>query len=408
YFYFYLQDEPFMMIKPNASLLKGNDRYRGFSKDLMELLSRKLNFRYEICISKESSYGSKVEGQWQGLIGELVREEADIALGPITITAEREEVIDFSKPFLDFRIAMILQQPTGEEVNLFAFLLPFDEKLWLTTLGVVGLVSLIVWFLDRFSPQGYKTQAEKSGEGEGDEFSLSNSLWFAVASILQQGGDNTPRSTSGRVLAAAFWLFTLILISTYTANLAAYFTGERGIRSKINSLEDLVSQSTVKYGVQEGGSLFTFFSESKVDIYATMFQQMKSQETFVNGTQYGVLKARTQPFAYLTDQPSLDYYNMRKPCNTMLVKNLLDAKSYALAMRRNSEWTNLISVAILELREEGEIEKSRLRWWDDSSECPTGPSTDSSPQRLELHSLAGVFIILGGGATISLVLLLVE
>jgi len=86
-------------------------------------------------------------------------------------------------------------------------------------------VTIIMFILDRFSPYGYRAGAKESGEGDGNEFSLSNSLWFATGSILQQGADTTPRAGSGRVLAAAFWLFTLILISTYTANLAAYFTG---------------------------------------------------------------------------------------------------------------------------------------------------------------------------------------
>lgn len=89
----------------------------------------------------------------------------------------------------------------------------------------VGTVTIIMYVLDRFSPYGYRAEAKDTGEGDGSEFSMSNSLWFATGSILQQGADTTPKAGSGRVLAAAFWLFTLILISTYTANLAAYFTG---------------------------------------------------------------------------------------------------------------------------------------------------------------------------------------
>ena len=59
-----------------------------------------------------------------------------------------------------------------------------------------------------------------------NEFNLLNSLWFATASILQQGPDNTPLAPSGRLLASTFWFFILILISTYTANLAAFFTSK--------------------------------------------------------------------------------------------------------------------------------------------------------------------------------------
>lgn len=89
---------------------------------------------------------------------------------------------------------------------------------------VIG-ITFLIFCLDHFSPSGYRATAARTGEGEGDELNLFNSLWFAAGSILQQGADNSPRSASGRMLGGAFWFFTLILISTYTANLAAYFTG---------------------------------------------------------------------------------------------------------------------------------------------------------------------------------------
>ncbi|KAK3751825.1 hypothetical protein QZH41_013283 [Actinostola sp. cb2023] len=424
-------DSPYMELKKNQTNLKGNDRYQGFGFDMIKVLAERLMFKYQIVISKETSYGAPIGGEWKGLVGELINQNADIAVGPITITAEREEVIDFSKPFLDFRIAMILTKPKGEEVNLFAFLLPFEEQLWLCVCAIVGTVTVIMYILDRFSPYGYRAEAKETGEGDGNEFGLSNSLWFATGSILQQGADTTPKAGSGRVLAASFWLFTLILISTYTANLAAYFTA-KNTKSSINSLEDLVGQEKVRYGVLNGGSLYTFFENSKVRTYKKMFGKMKTLNTFVGSTSIGVNISRQGDFAYLTDQPSLDYYNQRKPCNTMLVKNLLDAKSYAIGLQKNSEWTNKLPSPPLshyriqlidnqklqvnyrdhfvpfKLREEGEIEKMRLRWWDDRSECPPSSATDSAPTRLALHHLAGVFIILGGGAAISLALLFVE
>ena len=46
------------------------------------------------------------------------------------------------------------------------------------------------------------------------------------------------RSISGRMVGAVWWFFTLILISSYTANLAAFLTVERMV-TPINSAEDL-------------------------------------------------------------------------------------------------------------------------------------------------------------------------
>ena len=80
--------------------------------------------------------------------------------------------------------------------------------------------------MDYLSPFGYRARALESDEEPGNEFNLLNSLWFATASVLQQGPDSTPLAPSGRLLASTFWFFILILISTYTANLAAFFTSK--------------------------------------------------------------------------------------------------------------------------------------------------------------------------------------
>lgn len=114
-------------------------------------------------------------------------------------------------------------------------------------------------------------------------------------------------------------------------------------------MEDLAKQKEIKYGVLNGGSLYAFFKQSQVGIYQTMFQTMKTGNTFVNSTKEGVEKVRQGGFAYLTDGPYLDYYNSRNPCNTMMLENLLEAKSYGIALQRNSELTNPFSVAILKV-----------------------------------------------------------
>ena len=80
-----------------------------------------------------------------------------------------------------------------------------------------------------------------------------------------------------------------------------------------------------------------------------MYNTMKKGNTFVNSTKDGVAKVQEGGFAYLTDEPYLDYYNMKEPCNTTMLKNLLEAKSYGIALQRNSELTDQISVAILKV-----------------------------------------------------------
>lgn len=92
-----------------------------------------------------------------------------------------------------------------------------------------------------------------------NEFSISNSLWFVLGAFMQQGCDISPRSMAGRLTSAVWWLFTLILISSYTANLAAFLTVERMV-TPIKSAKDLAYQTEVQYGTLRSGSTMDFFN----------------------------------------------------------------------------------------------------------------------------------------------------
>lgn len=94
-----------------------------------------------------------------------------------------------------------------------------------------------------------------------NEFSIANSFWFVLGAFMQQGCDISPRSISGRIVGSVWWFFTLILISSYTANLAAFLTVERMV-TPIKSAKDLAYQTEVQYGTLMSGSTMDFFNVS--------------------------------------------------------------------------------------------------------------------------------------------------
>lgn len=57
------------------------------------------------------------------------------------------------------------------------------------------------------------------------QFTLKESFWFALTSFTPQGGGEAPKALSGRTLVAAYWLFVVLMLATFTANLAAFLTG---------------------------------------------------------------------------------------------------------------------------------------------------------------------------------------
>lgn len=76
--------------------------------------------------------------------------------------------------------------------------------------------------------------------------------------VTPAGSELMPRALSTRIVGGIWWFFTLIVISSYTANLAAFLTVER-MESPIDSADDLAKQTRIEYGAVRDGSTMTFF-----------------------------------------------------------------------------------------------------------------------------------------------------
>ncbi len=121
-----------------------------------------------------------------------------MASGAIAITESREKVVDFSIPYMYYtEDLMIKKAPSNRATDLLQFMDPFENQVWFATLASLGVISVAVFVINYFSPYGYK---DDNGRGTSEEFSFFNSVWFALACMLQQGGDNTPRNLSGNKL----------------------------------------------------------------------------------------------------------------------------------------------------------------------------------------------------------------
>ena len=73
-FLFYLsQNKPFTMLKRDHASRQGNDRFEGFSIDLIEYVAKELEFDYELYLVHDGKFGSQMpDGRWNGVIGELI------------------------------------------------------------------------------------------------------------------------------------------------------------------------------------------------------------------------------------------------------------------------------------------------------------------------------------------------
>ncbi|KAM9332794.1 LOW QUALITY PROTEIN: glutamate receptor 1-like [Pholidichthys leucotaenia] len=465
-------EAPYMMLKKNHEQLVGNDKYEGYCAELASEIAKHVGFTYRLELVGDGKYGAKdsESNMWNGMVGELVYGKADMAVAPLTITLVREQVIDFTKPFMSLGISIMIKKPTKSKPGVFSFLDPLAYEIWMCIVFAYIGVSVVLFLVSRFSPYEWKgeesddedetappsssrqaqatsssehmhspgfsqgqnqnQQKEKESPEYTNDFGIFNSLWFSLGAFMQQGCDISPRSLSGRIVGGVWWFFTLIIISSYTANLAAFLTVERMV-SPIESAEDLAKQTEIAYGTLDGGSTKEFFRRSKIAVFEKMWSYMRSADpsVFVKTTSEGVVRVRKSKgkYAYLLESSMNEYIRSSvKPCDTMKVGGM-DSKGYgeataqAIAPQEHSEpppraprtgkrrSVNHVNLAVLKLNEQGLLDKLKNRWWYDKGECGIGGGdSKDKTSALSLSNVAGVFYILIGGLGLAMLVALVE
>ncbi|XP_049593664.1 glutamate receptor 1a isoform X2 [Syngnathus scovelli] len=437
-------ESPYVMLKKKHEQLVGNDKYEGYIVELAAEIAKHVGYQYKLKIVSDGKYGARdpETKMWNGMVGELVYGKADVAVAPLTITLVREEVIDFSKPFMSLGISIMIKKPTKSKPGVFSFLDPLAYEIWMCIVFAYIGVSVVLFLVSRFSPyEWHADDYEEGGEPQSptqaagsnglqqgqtttqansnqqspeqtNEFGIFNSLWFSLGAFMQQGCDISPRSLSGRIVGGVWWFFTLIIISSYTANLAAFLTVERMV-SPIESAEDLAKQTEIAYGTLDAGSTKEFFRRSKIAVFEKMWSYMKAADpsVFVKTTDEGVIRVRKSKgkYAYLLESTMNEYIEQRKPCDTMKVGGNLDSKGYGIATPKGSPLRNPVNLAVLKLNEQGLLDKLKNKWWYDKGECGSGGGdSKDKTSALSLSNVAGVFYILIGGLGLAMLVALVE
>ena len=91
-----------------------------------------------------------------------------------------------------------------------------------------------------------------------------NSFYLSQKNVLCfTGGGENPKSISGKVLVAAYWLFVVLMVSTFTSNLAAFLTVERMQATGeggVKNLDMLADQSRISYSLLKDSSIEQYLS----------------------------------------------------------------------------------------------------------------------------------------------------
>ncbi|XP_076630847.1 glutamate receptor ionotropic, kainate 2 isoform X2 [Colletes latitarsis] len=396
-------------------ILIDQTRYEGFCIDLIEEISKLLNFKYEFELVPDKNYGNynPETKQWNGLIRRLLDRDADLAICDLTITYERESAVDFTMPFMNLGISILFRKPEAKEPDLFSFLSPLSTDVWIYMATAFLAVSVMLFLQARIAPGEWDNPHPCNPDPEELEnnFDLNNSMWLTVGSIMQQGSDILPKAPSIRMVAGMWWFFTLIMVSSYTANLAAFLTVDK-MDNPIKGVEDLAKQTKIKYGAVLGGSTSAFFRDSNYSTYQRMWAAMMEARpsVFTKSNDEGVERVlKKYDYAFLMESTTIEY-RMERNCELDKVGGLIDNKGYGIALPRNSPYRTPISGAILMLQEKGVLQELKNKWWQGhgGGVCAKGDAEPANSSELGLANVGGVFLVLLFGCCGSFVIAICE
>uniref|UniRef100_A0A2K5HBS4 Glutamate receptor ionotropic, NMDA 2D n=1 Tax=Colobus angolensis palliatus TaxID=336983 RepID=A0A2K5HBS4_COLAP len=128
---------------------------KGFCIDILKRLAHTIGFSYDLYLVTNGKHGKKIDGVWNGMIGEVFYQRADMAIGSLTINEERSEIVDFSVPFVETGISVMVARSNGT-VSPSAFLEPYSPAVWVMMFVMcLTVVAVTVFIFEYLSPVGY-------------------------------------------------------------------------------------------------------------------------------------------------------------------------------------------------------------------------------------------------------------
>ncbi|XP_040566786.2 glutamate receptor ionotropic, delta-2-like [Lepeophtheirus salmonis] len=394
---------PFFEITEDSN---GNVSYSGIMWTALNFFATAMNFEYEILRPPDGQWGVRNEnGEWNGMLGMVKRNEVDFALGPFAVIYEREQACDFTVPIdIDYWAVIVPIQP---HQNYWIILRPFGLLLWLS-LGLTTLLYTTILIISDITFFGLRIGHKH----------IPKIISFTYRNILGEPSEWAPDKFIYQRIFSAVWMLSLIIIAkSYSGTLASLLVVPN-IPIPINSVQDLVNQDELPWFIEKGSVLdqlgqmaaphTTFYklydgAKKRGNIGANCVNKRKE----IRKGLFGSVCERTS-----IDKLISDDFSGTGECKLYVGEINLFATSFAMAFQEGSQLLPETNQWILNILQKGLYSK----WYSESipnkTSC-TGIKAIKSSMAKNNHSQTlndtfGLFIILFLGLGLSTLAFIIE
>ncbi|XP_019398055.1 PREDICTED: glutamate receptor ionotropic, NMDA 2C [Crocodylus porosus] len=368
---------------------------KGFCIDILKKLAKAVKFSYDLYLVTNGKHGKIVRGVWNGMIGEVYYKRADMAIGSLTINEERSEIVDFSVPFVETGISVMVARSNGT-VSPSAFLEPYSPAVWVMMFVMcLTVVAVTVFVFEYFSPVGYNQNLTSGKKSGGPSFTIGKSIWLLWALVFNNSVPiENPKGTTSKIMVLIWAFFAVIFLASYTANLAAFMIQEQYIDT-VSGLSDKKFQRPqeqyppFRFGTVPNGSTERNIRSNYPDMHTHMVKyNQRSVEDALTSLKMGKLDA------FIYDAAVLNYMAGKdEGCKLVTIGSgkVFATTGYGIALQKDSRWKRAIDLALLQFLGDGETQKLETVWL--SGICQNEKNEVMS-SKLDIDNMAGVFYML--------------
>ncbi|KAL9464799.1 hypothetical protein AB3S75_002409 [Citrus x aurantiifolia] len=313
----------------------------------------------------------------------------DAAVGDFAITTERTKMVDFTQPYMESGLVVVAPIKKLNS-NAWAFLNPFTPKMWCVTGIFFLVVGVVVWILEHRLNDDFRGPPKRQ---------IGTILWFSFSTLFFSHKERTVNSLSRLVLI--IWLFVvLILTSSYTASLTSILTVEQ-LSSPIKDIQSLVASSD-PIGYQRGSFAENYLTD-ELNIDKSRLVPLNTAEEYEKALTDGPKNGGVS--AVIDERACMEVF-LSTRCEFSIIGQEFTRIGWGFAFPRDSPLAVDMSIAILELSENGDLQRIHDKWLTRSACSSQG--TKQEADRLHLKSFWGLFVLCGVACLLALLIYLIQ
>ncbi|CAF3883304.1 unnamed protein product [Rotaria sp. Silwood1] len=268
----------------------------------------------------------------------------------------------------------MIRKTSDESADLLAFLRPFSRKLWMLALCTCIYAGILICLIERADNEHLQNRPIIS--------QLILSIWYCFGNIVGYGVEFNATTAAGRFLTVGLYILSLILVASYTANLASDLTIAK-TQFVISGIDDIKNGEIPmnRIGIRVGTASEDFF-KTEITGGAQNYYPLKTRQQLYDSLLSGVIDVT------LSDSGIAEYAVNSIYCNLTIVGNYFDTTAFAIVTPKQWLYAQDLDVGILSLKESGKIDNIRQKWFQ-AQHCPDSTATTTTTTAIEIKAISG-------------------